>query len=125
MYSEVQLRSNIPYSVGFNFVLHRKVHANYMTRVTNYMTGVIPSHHKSSLSLSLVPQRKVGTYINYCVYTNTVRDSTVELLYNEHHWVQLHGMYINYCMYMTVRADILHNTIMQAIKCMCKNNMAM
>ena len=41
MYCELQL--NIPYSVGFNFVLHGKVHANYMT-------GVTSSHHKSSLS---------------------------------------------------------------------------
>ena len=35
MYSEVQLRSNILYSVGFTFVLHGKVHANYMTGVTS------------------------------------------------------------------------------------------
>ena len=63
VYSEVQLRLNIPSSVGFNFVLHGKVHANYMT-------GVTSSHHKSSLPLSLVPQWRVGTYINYCVYTH-------------------------------------------------------
>ena len=47
---------------------------------------------KSSLSSSLVPQRTVGTYINYCMYTNTVRD------------------------------DILHNIIGQSNQKLCKNN---
>ena len=80
MYCEVQLLSNIPYSIEFNFVQHGKVHANYMHErhyiklSQNYMTGVTSSRHESSLSSSLVPQRKVGAYINYCMYTNAVRD---------------------------------------------------
>ena len=51
------------------------MHALHMTGVTPSFSGGGGSHHKSSLSSCLVPQRKVGTYINYCMYTNTVRDN--------------------------------------------------
>ena len=60
MYYGVQLCSTIPYST---VVLHGKVHANYI---------------KPSPVPYLVPQRKVGTYINYCICTNTVRDDTTQ-----------------------------------------------
>ena len=81
----------IPYSVGFTFVLHGKVHANYMIGVTSRL-------HKSSLSseVILVPQRKVGTYINYCMYTNTVRDDI------------LHNIIGQYCK-QSVRTILVYN----------------
>ena len=56
----------------FNFVLRFMQTTLNMTRVTS-------SHHKSFLSSSLVPLRKVGIYFNYYMYTNTVRD---DILHN-------------------------------------------
>ena len=55
------LRVDTLYSV--NFVLHKKVHVNYMT-------GVTSSHHKSSLSSSLVPRLREKMYIHQLLYVH-------------------------------------------------------